>query len=118
MYRTSRILLFFVLLTIKLSAVELGLELVFQPPHAEFLKGKKIGLITNQTAVNHALDTSMALFYHKQKALGFELKALFAPEHGIYGDLYADKEVAQTKTEEGIIVYSLYGATRRPTPRC
>ncbi|MCE5294380.1 MAG: DUF1343 domain-containing protein, partial [Chlamydiales bacterium] len=44
-----------------------------------------------------------------------ELVALFAPEHGLYGDTHAGLAVASSKTEEGLPIHSLHGVTRRPT---
>ena len=50
------------------------------------------------------------------KAPGVKLVALFSPEHGVAGNVdvpsVADSSDAATK----LPVYSLYGATRRPTP--
>ena len=57
----------------------------------------------------------MQLFLKEQKQNEFELIALFAPEHCIYGDTHAGIHVASIKTEEGLPVHSLHGQTRRPT---
>lgn len=116
MIQTTRILsLLLLLFTIHLSAVDVGLDLVFQTPYAEILKGKKVGLVTNQTATNASFESAVDLFARHQEKLQYELKALFAPEHGLYGDIFAEKDVATSKTEAGIPIYSLYGQTRRPT---
>ncbi len=109
------ILLILFLYVTNLSAIEVGLDVVFHPPYAELLKGKKVGLITNQTAINRSLETSIQLFLREQDRKNFELVALFAPEHGLYGDSHAGASVASSKTEEGIPIHSLHGATRRPT---
>lgn len=116
MIKTTRILFFlFVFQTISLFSIEVGLDQLFSPPYVELLKDKKVGLITNQTAINAKQESAVDLFTRQQESAHFELKALFAPEHGIYGDIFAEKEVATLKTETGIPIYSLYGATRRPT---
>ncbi len=115
MKQATSFLLVLLLFIIKLQAVEVGLELVFQPPYAEFLKGKKIGLITNHTAINRSFETSIQLFLREQERKNFELVALFAPEHGIYGDSHAGVDITSSKTEEGLPIHSLHGATRRPT---
>ncbi len=99
----------------KVHSVEVGLDLVFTAPYNEQLKGKKIGLITNHTAVNKRFETSVFAFLKEQKASEYELIALFAPEHGIDGDTHAGKHVHSTKSEEGLPIHSLHGETRRPT---
>ena len=44
-----------------------------------------------------------------------DLEKLFSPEHGLYGDV--DRKVASfVDPNTGLIVHSLYGQTRRPTP--
>lgn len=95
--------------------VFLGVDRVFDAPFAELLKGKNIGLITNHTGVNRHLVSTIQLFYQNQEKLGFTLKALFAPEHGLFGEGYAGEAVISTKTREGIPIHSLHGKTRRPT---
>ena len=50
-------------------------------------------------------------------APGVELVALYGPEHGVRGDLYAGDHVTDFKDPAtGLPVYSIYGATRKPTP--
>lgn len=121
MKQTTRIFAFlfafftFSLLAADSANIEVGVDRVFQPPYAKLLNGKKIGLITNQTGASRSAQSTMELFRVMQEKGEFELVALFAPEHGLYGDIFAEKEVANAKTEEGTPIYSLYGATRRPT---
>ena len=95
--------------------VQTGLDRIFQEPFCKALKGKKIGLITNQTAVNKNLESSVTLFCKHQESCSFELVALFAPEHGLTGAQYAGKLVQNDKSKAGIPIYSLHGQTRRPT---
>lgn len=99
----------------KAQIVELGIDRVFQEPYNTILKGKKIGLITNQTGINSKLQTTADLFFTKQKEVGYSLQALFGPEHGIYGDFYAGASVASTTFNTTIPIFSLHGQTRRPT---
>ena len=50
-------------------------------------------------------------------APGVQLVALFGPEHGVYGSDYAGQYVeSSTDPRTGLPVYSLYGATNKPTP--
>jgi uncharacterized protein YbbC (DUF1343 family) len=75
------------------------------------LKGKHIGLITNQTGVDRHGHSTIDLLAH---APGVKLVALFSPEHGIRGVL--DERVPSSKdAATGLPVYSLYGDTNRPT---
>lgn len=97
------------------DSIQLGIDRVFDAPISDKLKGQKIGLITNQTGVNSKLQKTINLFYAKQNELGYELRALFGPEHGIYGDHYAGEHVASTTFLNTIPIYSLHGQTRRPT---
>ncbi len=77
------------------------------------LEGKRIGLITNATGVNRDLVSNIDLLH---EAPNVDLVALFGPEHGVRGDISAGDYV-ETYTDEktGITVYSVYGATRKPT---
>lgn len=76
----------------------------------EGLKGKRIGLITNHTGLDHEGKRNVDAL----RAGGVQIAALFSPEHGIFGR--EDREGIGDSTFEGIRVYSLYGETRRPTP--
>ncbi|MEL7833355.1 DUF1343 domain-containing protein [Fodinibius sp. Rm-B-1B1-1] len=78
----------------------------------EQLQGKKVGLVTNHSAV---VDGTL-LIDLLHEAEGVELTALFSPEHGIRGDADAGEYVGDTIDEKtGIPIYSLYGETRKPT---
>jgi uncharacterized protein YbbC (DUF1343 family) len=79
------------------------------------LKGKVIGLITNQTGVDGEGRRNVDLL---SKAPGLRLQAIFSPEHGLDGTL--DERVPHgTYTGAGqgspLTVWSLYGSDRRPT---
>jgi len=75
------------------------------------LKGKRIGLITNQTGIDRNSHSTIDLLAH---APGVKLVALFSPEHGIRG--VQDESVSSsTDAATGLPVYSLYGAADRPT---
>ena len=78
------------------------------------VKGKRVGLVTNQTGVDSNGSSSIdLLFEHSQ----VDLIALFSPEHGIRGNLDPGEEVKDdVDPETEIPIYSLYGNTRKPTP--
>ncbi len=92
--------------------VHTGLEMLLQGP-PEILRNKRIGLITNPTGVDAELRSGVDLLAGRRD---IHLVALYGPEHGIRGD--ASSRVgngADAKTN--LPVFSLYGATRRPTPQ-
>jgi len=75
------------------------------------LKGKRVGLLTNQTGRSSSGESTIDLLAH---APGVTLVSLFSPEHGIRGVL--DDNVPSTRDEKtGLPIHSLYGDTRRPT---
>ena len=88
------------------------MDVFFSEGHVQALKGKRIGLVTNHTGVNKDLTSTLDLFL-KNKG-GYQLTAIFAPEHGLLGETPAEREVKNKKIGK-VPVYSLYGATRRPT---
>ncbi|MEZ5315229.1 MAG: DUF1343 domain-containing protein [Chlamydiales bacterium] len=92
--------------------VKVGADLLFTHGTPSFLQGKRIGLITNQSAMNCAFKTTFHLI--KEHAKNYQLVALFAPEHGFYGDAYADEKIEDQEIE-GIPIYSLHGNHKRPT---
>ncbi|HOK30057.1 MAG TPA: DUF1343 domain-containing protein, partial [bacterium] len=63
-------------------SLKLGLE-VLLAERPELVRGKHIGLITNQTGVDSKLKSNISLFLEES---GINLVALFAPEHGIRGE--------------------------------
>ena len=80
----------------------------------EALKGKRIGLITNPTGVDAQLKATPDIL---AQADGVELVAMFAPEHGIRGDVAAGDFVPTTTDPlTGVKVYSIYGSVKAPTP--
>ena len=75
------------------------------------LKGKRVGLLTNQTGRSRDGASTIDLI---ATAPGVTLSALFSPEHGIRGEV--DDNVASSRDEKtGIVIHSLYGDTQRPT---
>ena len=75
------------------------------------LRGKRVGLITNQTGGDSQGRRTIDVLAH---ADGVKLVALFGPEHGIEGKLDATVGNA-TDAATGVPIYSLYGDTKRPT---
>ncbi len=76
------------------------------------LKGRKVGLLTNQTGIlrdGRRIPKAM-------RDAGVELTTLFSPEHGLYGVLDQSDIGDGKDSETGLPVFSLYGDVRRPTP--
>ena len=99
--------------TSKGEVVKTGID-VLQSNGFKQLQGKKVGLVTNPSGVNNQLVSTVDILAN---APGVELVALYGPEHGVRGDVYAGGKIDDTKDEAtGLPVYSLYGSTRKPTP--
>lgn len=97
------------------GAVKPGIEQLFHKPYLGLLKGKRVGLVTNQTGIDSQSQSGVSLFQKHAESGGYTLSALFGPEHGLFGIEYAEKKVGGEKHRTNIPVYSLYGEHRRPT---
>jgi uncharacterized protein YbbC (DUF1343 family) len=91
--------------------VQTGLEVLVESKFAA-LKGKHVGLIANQTSRTSDGQPGPTLFAHTTEC---KLVALFAPEHGLFGERSAGVTSNQTGEYEGVPVYSLYGVNRKPS---
>ena len=90
--------------------VKTGIE-VLRDNKFKILQGKRVGLITNPTGVDSQLKSTVDIL---NEAPGVKLVALYGPEHGVRGDVYAGDKVETTIDKQtGIPVYSLYGKTRK-----
>ena len=110
------IVLFFSL-TASASAASLtltGLD-VLERDGFKQLAGKKVGLITNQTAVDLKGSNAVDVF---SKAGNFTLTAIFSPEHGFRGTEEGGAYIENSSDPvTGVPVFSLYGKNKqRPTP--
>lgn len=77
------------------------------------LRGKRVGLVTNPSGVDRNLKSTIDILF---EAPGVELVALYGPEHGVRGDVYAGAKVSDTKdAKTGLPVYSIYGSYREPS---
>lgn len=94
--------------------VQTGIEVLFSPEYQHLLKGKRLGLITNQTGVTSRMEKNIDFIITHSAAAQCTLVALFAPEHGLTGASHAFEEIKDS-THGKIPVYSLHGKTRRPT---
>jgi len=120
--KRSLLCLLFVLTTLSAPLVGqvhrkvlVGVDILLSTEYSSLLKGKKIGLVTNHTAVNAHMHTTADLLKIHAKDYNYTLVALFAPEHGLTGAARASEHVYHAEDVDGIPVYSLHGPTRRPT---
>ncbi len=75
------------------------------------LTGSRVGLVTNHTGLTSAGQPTIDTLFH---APGFQLTALFGPEHGIRGDFDQPMVADSVDSQTGLPVYSLYGARVQP----
>jgi len=79
--------------------------------YVPLLKGKKIGIVANQTSLineTHLVDTLLSL--------GIKVVKIFGPEHGFRGDQPDGKNISNDiDPGTGIKVVSLYGDHKKPT---
>lgn len=79
--------------------------------YSEYLKGKKIGVVGNQSSIvkgTHLVDTLLAL--------NTDVVKVFSPEHGFRGDADAGEKVKDgVDPISGLPIISLYGAHKKPT---
>ncbi len=96
-----------------LHPVQLGLETLLQDV-PEVVRGARVGLICNQSSVNHSFEHAADLLHAHSS---FEVTALFGPQHGIRGDVQDNMiETAHGMDRKtGLPVHSLYSETREPT---
>ena len=93
----------------ELPAVRLGIENL--DGSLALFKGKRVGLITNATGVDRNYRRSVDILKDK-----VNLVALFAPEHGLRGNVVAGAAVPHEKdAATGLPIYSLHGDNRKPT---
>lgn len=92
-----------------------GIDVLITKEQIGKLKGHKIGIITNHTGVTVNLERTATLLKAYAKEIGYTIVAFYAPEHGLNGEHYADQKITDAKDSSGIPIYSLFGATKRPT---
>ena len=89
-----------------------GLEVLLRDGHP-LIEGRRVGLLTHPASIDRDRRSSVDLLAGDRR---WSLAALFGPEHGIRGDAQAGVPVESgTDPRTGLIVHSLYGASRVPT---
>lgn len=94
-------------------SVQLGIDQL-EAAQFKYLRGKRVGLLTNQAGVNRYGVSTIDILNHCEHV---QLVALFGPEHGVYGNEKANIPVDdKIDSRTQLPVYSLYGKYRKPTP--
>lgn len=92
--------------------VMLGIDVLASENFAP-IAGKRVGLFTHAAGVNRFGVSTVDVL---RKAPNVKLVCLFAPEHGLYGDVRAEKAISDfVDKRTGLPVYSLYGKIKRPS---
>lgn len=95
------------------SGILTGAEILLRDS-LHLVRGRRVGLITNPTAVTReGIHTIDLLSTHPEVTV----QALFAPEHGLRGGIDAGVHIENgVDALSGLPVRSLYGRTQKPTP--
>ena len=92
-----------------MSKTVLGIERIDE--FKSIFENKRIGLITNPTGIDSNFKSSIDILREKTNLVG-----LFSPEHGVRASIQAGQHLPTYIDEEtGITVYSLYGASKKPS---
>lgn len=79
--------------------------------YVDFLKGKRLGLVVNHTSMvgqSHLVDTLLEM--------GFDIKKIFAPEHGFRGKADAGEQLKDgLDRRTNLPIVSLYGKNKKPS---
>lgn len=82
--------------------------------YVDYLKGKNIGMVINQSSV---IGKKLTLTLDSLVALGISVKKIFGPEHGFRGNASDGAKIDDAiDTKTGIPAISLYGKHNKPTP--
>ena len=77
------------------------------------LKGKRVGLVVNQTSI---LEKRQIHLLDALVAEGIDVKKVFAPEHGFRGTGDAGEEIKDSRDlKTGIPIISIYGKNKKPS---
>lgn len=83
--------------------------------YLHLLKGKTIGIVANQTSVIFK-DTGFTHLVDSLNKLNFNIKKVFAPEHGFRGKADAGEHITNGKdAKTGIDIISIYGKNKKPS---
>jgi len=91
------------------SNIIVGAELI--EAYSNAIKGKSIAIVANQTSTIGNVHLVDSLY-----KLGYDIKTIFAPEHGFRGSADAGEHIKNgIDNKTGIPITSLYGKNKKPT---
>ncbi|GMR12337.1 MAG: DUF1343 domain-containing protein [Gemmatimonadota bacterium] len=91
-----------------------GIEVLLEDS-LHLVENLRVGLITNHTGVDREGRSTIDRLSESDAV---DLVALFSPEHGIRGETEAGQPIDSGRDAlTGLPVHSLYGRTRKPTPK-
>ena len=93
------------------QSVILGLDVLFDEK-INLIKNKNIALVTNQSGVDKEGRFNYLKFLEYDNV---NLKVIFSPEHGLFGEAAAGKKLDYDKLDDMPQVISLYGNKKRPS---
>ena len=97
---------------VNISKVRLGLDLLFDEK-IKLIRNKSIALVTNHSGLD---SNGIPNFKRLMNQKDVNLKIIFSPEHGLFGEAAAGEKVNYNGTlKEYPKIVSLYGNTRKPT---
>ncbi|PAX99867.1 hypothetical protein CKO50_18540 [Pseudoalteromonas sp. HM-SA03] len=112
MFQLLRVCLLLVFCCVPLTVEALTLGAERADEYLPVLKGKRVGLIVNQTS---RVDDQHLVDYLLNKKVN--VKKVFAPEHGFRGNYDAGAKVDDAKdVKTGLPIISLYGSNKKPKP--
>jgi uncharacterized protein YbbC (DUF1343 family) len=83
----------------------------------QLIRGKRIGLLTNQTGVDEDGNSDIDLLREgRARTAHVSLVQLFSPEHGLRGTEDRENIASGVDTKSGLPVYSLYGQQTMAPP--
>ena len=83
----------------------------------QLIRGKRIGLLTNQTGIDENGTSDIERLRDKTaRAAGVNLVQLFSPEHGLRGTEDRQNIASGIDAQSGLPVYSLYGQQTMAPP--
>lgn len=92
--------------------IQLGCEVLCENPPS-WLRGARIGLLSNQASVSGSLEHVSGLI----RRAGGTLGCFFSPQHGFHGEKQANMIESGHDREDdtGLPIFSLYGESRQPS---
>jgi len=97
--------------TLQLAAAQIA-------SYLPLLKGKKVGIVSNQTSIINSKSRRYTHLVDTLLCLDINIVKVFSPEHGFRGKADAGEKVIDgIDTQTGLSIISLYGHNKKPKPQ-